>query len=100
VAYPVMVSDGVCDHLWIRWYFSHFHVPNPFRVPGYNASGNTLDMKSMLVGKHGIRWAQTRRAEVLKAFPEYRNEYDRTHNALSDAIEQAERFQRMRGVPA
>lgn len=97
-AYPVMVADGQHDFMYIRWYFSHFNVLNPFVVPGYNPAGHSIDMKSMLTGKHPeLRISQTRRASVIERFPQYRSQYSRTHRADEDVIEQADRFQKMRG---
>jgi ribonuclease T len=98
-AYPVMVSDGTADFMWISWYFAHFQVFNPFKVFGYNPGGNTLDLKSFAMGKHPtLKWVQTRRTNLVKKFPEYQTEFTRTHHAQSDAIEQAERFQKMRAL--
>jgi ribonuclease T len=93
--YPVMVSDGQHDFLYLRWYFTRFNVRNPFEVPGYNPAAHGVDMKSMLVGLHGLQIADTRRAMVVAKFPEYRSEFVRTHHAFQDVIEQAERFERM-----
>jgi hypothetical protein len=95
--YPVMVADGQHDFMWLRWYFHKFKVRNPFVIPGYNPAGHGVDMKSFLMGKHpGLTISKTRRASVVAEFPEYRSEFTRNHTALEDAIEQAERFQRMR----
>lgn len=94
--YPVMVADGQHDFMWLRWYFDHFNVRNPFVIPGYNPAGHGIDMKSYLMGMHPrLSIRDTRRSRLLKLFPEYVSHFMRTHHALDDAIEQAERFQRM-----
>lgn len=96
-AYPVMVSDGTCDYMWIRWYFCQFAIMNPFVVPGYNPGGNTLDMKSFVMGKHQeLKWAQTRSSVYVDKYPQYKSEFVRTHNALADVLEQADRFHKLR----
>lgn len=98
-AYPVMVADGQHDFMYIRWYFKHFYVINPFVVPGYNPAGHGIDMKSMLMGKHPeLRMSETRRAHVVAKFPQYKSSFERTHRADQDVIEQAERFVQMRGA--
>jgi hypothetical protein len=98
VVHPVMVSDGTYDFMWVRWYYANFHVPNPFQT-NENPSGNSLDMKSFVMGlKPGLRWPLTRHSLLVSRFPEFKSEYPHAHNALDDAIEQADRFQKMRGL--
>lgn len=89
VVRPVMVSEGTFDYMWVRWYFYHFGVRSPF-------GPNSLDTKSMYFGKYPVRWSQTTSKSILAAHPEWGSKFPHNHNALDDAIEQAERFQRMR----
>jgi hypothetical protein len=86
---PVMVSEGTFDYMWVTWYLHHFKVRSPF-------GPNSLDTKSMYFGKYPVRWSQTTSRSILAAHPEWQSEFKHTHNALMDAIEQAERFHRMR----
>ena len=90
---PVMVSMGTFDYMWVQWYFHHFKVRSPFPV-------NTLDMKSMYFGKKNVRWSQTTGSSILAKHPEWRSAFQHTHNALDDAIQQAELFHRMLNSPA
>jgi hypothetical protein len=92
-----MVADGQHDFMWLRWYLNNFNVRNPFVTPGYNPAGHGVDMKSMLLGMHPhLTMSKTRRASVVAEFPQYKTQFERTHSALDDAVEQAERFYRMR----
>ncbi len=87
VVSPVMVSNGTFDYMWVTWYFKHFGVRSPF-------GPNSLDMKSLHFGRARCKWSQTRGAIIGKIYAsdiENKNK----HNALDDALYQAEIFERM-----
>lgn len=84
---PVMVSQGTSDFMWVQWYFHHFEVRSPFDM-------NSVDMKSMHFQKTKCRWSQTAMRIMKTHYPD--NPFTNTHNALDDAISQAEIFHRIR----
>jgi ribonuclease T len=90
VVRAVMVSMGTFDYMFVHWYFWHFDVRSPFTV-------NTLDMKSAYFGRERCRWSQTTSSSMRAKHPDWVSDFKHTHNALDDAIEQAERFKRMLG---
>ena len=83
-AKPVFVGfNATFDWSFVNWYFHTFQSENPFGVGG-------LDIKSFYMGMSGCSWEQTRSSRLpLK----YRSPKPHTHNALSDALEQAEIFE-------
>lgn len=87
VVRPVMVSNGTFDYMWVTWYFHHFGVQSPF-------GPNSLDMKSAHFGRTRCKWSQTRGSILGKL---YAPDIERVnqHNALDDALYQAEIFERM-----
>ncbi len=77
--------NAVFDWPFVNWYFDKYGVDNPFGIGG-------LDIKSFYMGMSGCTWDGTRSSQLPA---KYRGEQAHTHNALSDAIEQAEIFERM-----
>jgi len=88
---PVMVSNGTFDYMFVTWYFHHFHVRSPFTV-------NSLDCKSFYLGMNRtVRWGQTSARSIKARHPEwFSNAQKHNHNALDDALGQAEWFHKMR----
>ncbi len=78
VGYPV-----VFDWMFIHWYFVRFTGQSPF---GFSSA---LDMKTIYQQKAGVTIDQAGRDDLP---PELRSAREHTHNALDDAIEQAEIF--------
>ena len=80
---PVMVAyPATYDWMWLAWYFGAF-AANPFGHSG------CLDVKTLYQAKAGVVWA---RAVKQHMPPELRSGRPHTHNALDDALEQAELF--------
>jgi DNA polymerase III epsilon subunit-like protein len=72
------------------WMFinSYFH-----RYLGYNPFGHSaLDIKAYFMGQAGVTWAETSMKHISSHFL---NETHLSHNALSDAQDQAQIFQRL-----
>jgi DNA polymerase III alpha subunit (gram-positive type) len=83
---PVFVGfNAAFDWAFVNWYFDTFQTENPFGV-------SALDIKSFYMGMAGCAWKETRSSRLPN---KYRSEKPHTHNALSDAIEQAEIFEKM-----
>lgn len=51
-----------------------------------------LDIKAYFMGKTGSKWGETTKKQVKEKFPSTQKH---THNALDDALEQAEIFEKM-----
>lgn len=86
-ATPVFVGfNAAFDWSFINYYFHHFLGRNPF---GFAA----LDIKSLYMGFTGCSWRDTRSSEVVKAL---QPQLHGNHNALDDALAQAELFQLIR----
>lgn len=81
VGYPV-----VFDWLFLHWYFVRFLGESPF---GFSSA---LDMKTMYQQKAGVTLDRAGRAELPAQLASGRAH---THNALDDAVEQAEIFNRL-----
>jgi hypothetical protein len=81
VGYPV-----VFDWMFIHWYFVRYCGNSPFGFSG------ALDIKTMFQQKAGVTISEAGRADLPA---EFRSEREHTHNALDDAIEQAEIFVRI-----
>ncbi len=77
--------NAAFDWAFVSWYFDTFKTENPFGV-------GALDIKSFYMGMSGCAWEQTRSSRLPD---KYRGEAPHTHNALSDAVEQAGIFERM-----
>jgi ribonuclease T len=73
------------DWSFVNWYFHIFLGTNPFGI-------GALDIKAYYMGFSGVAWAETSSSRLPKEFQPSRA---LTHNALDDAIAQAEIFRRM-----
>jgi DNA polymerase III epsilon subunit-like protein len=83
-AKPVFVGfNAPFDWMFYNWYAHHFAGHNPF---GFAA----LDIKAFYMGKFGAGWADTKKSRLDPRFS-----FDLGHNALGDAIEQAQAFRKM-----
>lgn len=76
VAYPLGF-----DWMFMQWYFVNFTGGSPFSY------ASALDIKTIYQQRSGAVLDDTSRANLP---PELRPEHPHTHNALDDAIEQAE----------
>lgn len=86
---PVFVAfNATFDWSFTHWYFIKFLGRDPFGISG-------LDIKAYFMGKHNTTWSDTVKKNV-QTF--YSSLASHTHNALDDAIEQAEIFEKMRKV--
>jgi ribonuclease T len=83
---PVFVAfNATFDWSFTHWYFIKFLGRDPFGISG-------LDIKAYYMGLKKTRWGQTTKKQIRATFtPGHRH----THNALEDAIEQAEIFAQM-----
>lgn len=81
---PVLVAyPASFDFLFVHWYLVRFTGASPF------GHSNCLDIKSMYAVKARVPYARA----VKKAMPAHlRPRRPHTHNALDDAVEQAELF--------
>lgn len=77
--------NATFDWSFVNWYFDTYRVENPFGIGG-------LDIKAFYMGMSGCAWEETRSSRLPA---KYRNEGTHSHNALSDAIEQAGIFERI-----
>jgi DNA polymerase III epsilon subunit-like protein len=86
-ATPVFVGfNATFDWAFINWYFYTYLNHNPFGIGG-------IDIKSYYMGLTSCSWSETRSSSIpIK----YKGTTQHTHNALDDAIEQAEMFENMR----
>ncbi len=84
---PVFVAfNATFDWMFIAYYFHRFLGRNPFGISG-------LDVKAYYMGKLGTSWSETAKKNLDKRF--LSNNHRHTHNALDDAIEQAEIFRKL-----
>ncbi len=84
---PVFVGfNAVFDWAFVNFYFHQFLGENPFGFGG-------IDIKSYYMGMTGASWEDTRSSRISA---ELKGPSLHTHNALDDAVEQAEMFRRMR----
>lgn len=75
------------DWSFINYYFHRFAGENPF---GFSA----LDIKAYYMGRMGCSWSDTRSSKIAAVLrPKTRG----THDALDDALYQAELFRLIRG---
>lgn len=88
-AKPVFVGlNAPFDWSFINYYFVRFAANNPF---GYTA----LDIKALYMGATGGTWGQTGSSQIAKHLhPKKKG----THDALDDALYQAELFRLTRGL--
>jgi len=85
---PVFVGfNATFDWAFVNFYFHQYLGENPFGIGG-------IDIKSYYMGLSGVTWEGTRSSRIPKEFKDSSRRH--THNALDDAIEQAELFRRMR----
>jgi hypothetical protein len=86
-ARPVLVGYPVVfDWMFLHWYFVHFVGTSPF---GFSSA---LDMKSIYQAKARVTISNAGRDDLPKELTPHR---PHTHNALDDAVEQAEIFNRL-----
>ncbi len=81
IGYPV-----VFDWMFLHWYFVRFAGESPF---GFSSA---LDIKTMYQQKASVTLSEAGRDDLPA---ELRAEREHTHNALDDAVEQAEVFARI-----
>jgi DNA polymerase III epsilon subunit-like protein len=87
---PIFVGfNATFDWAFVNFYFHQYLGENPFGIGG-------IDIKSYYMGLSGGSWQDTRSSRIPKAFKDSARRH--THNALDDAIEQADMFQRMRAA--
>lgn len=86
-ARPVLVGYPVVfDWMFLHWYFVHFVGSSPF---GFSSA---LDMKSIYQAKARVAISDAGRDDLPA---DIRGDRSHTHNALDDAVEQAEIFNRL-----
>lgn len=86
-AKPVFVGfNATFDWAFVNFYFHQYLGENPFGFGG-------IDIKSYYMGMTGCAWEDTRSSRIRS---ELKGPSPHTHNALDDAVEQAEMFKRMR----
>ncbi len=86
-ARPVLIGYPVVfDWMFLHWYFVHFVGSSPF---GFSSA---LDMKTIYQAKAWVTIDEAGRDDLP---PDLRGDRAHTHNALDDAIEQAEIFNRL-----
>lgn len=84
---PVFVGfNAAFDWGFVNWYFLTYSGRNPFGVA-------PLDIKSYYAGLSGVPWSDTRSSRLPSKF---QSTTEHKHDALTDAIEQAEVFRKMR----
>lgn len=77
--------NATFDWSFTHWYFMKFLGRDPFGISG-------IDIKAYFMGMKKVKWGETTKKNVKKFFPSTQRH---THNALEDAIEQAEIFKKM-----
>jgi hypothetical protein len=83
-ARPVLVGYPVVfDWMFLHWYFTRYAGESPFGFSG------ALDMKTMYQQKAGVVLSGAGRADLPS---ELQSSREHTHNALDDAVEQADIF--------
>jgi hypothetical protein len=86
-ARPVMIGYPIVfDWMFLHWYFVRFCGSSPFGFSG------ALDMKTMYQRRAGVTLDRAGRENLP---PELVPDLPHTHDALTDAIEQAEIFARL-----
>lgn len=86
-ALPVLVAYPLAfDWMWLYWYWMRFTARSPF------GHSRHLDIKSLYAAKAGAMVAQSTKRQMPAALLSDR---PHTHNALDDALEQAELFQNL-----
>lgn len=83
---PIFVGfNSPFDWMFVADYFHRYRGCNPF---GHSA----LDIKSFYMGLKGVSWAETSMSRVSRVYLDGRR---LSHNALEDALVQAELFEKM-----
>lgn len=83
---PIFLAfNAPFDWMFVNDYFNSYLGRNPF---GHNA----LDIKAFYMGASGVSWRETSGSKMRQLFSEDR---ELTHNALEDAVEQADIFERI-----
>ena len=83
---PICVAfNAPFDWTFVNDYFHRYLGHNPF---GHSA----LDMKAFFMGMQGVKWGETGFKKVTEHFD---IDHPLTHNALQDALDQAELFRKM-----
>lgn len=83
---PVFVGfNATFDWSFVNWYFHTYLGDNPFGIGG-------IDIKAYYMGIAGCTWEDTRSSRIPA---EFKGNSRHTHNALDDAVEQAEMFELM-----
>jgi ribonuclease T len=83
---PVLVGfNATFDWQFINWYFHKYLGENPFGI-------GALDVKAYYMGLSGCSWRETASSRLPLQFQSTR---DLTHNALDDAINQAEILEKL-----
>jgi DNA polymerase III alpha subunit (gram-positive type) len=80
-AWPVFVGfNAPFDWMFVADYFWRYLGRNPFGI-------SALDLKSLYMGRLGVsRWDETRKGQISERLDV---QFEGTHNALSDARDQA-----------
>lgn len=80
---PVFVGlNAAFDWSFINYYFIRYYGSNPFGIAA-------LDIKALFMGTHGCSWQETRSSNMKKITGALT---EGTHDALEDAMYQAELF--------
>ena len=83
---PVFVGfNASFDWAFINWYFHQYLGENPFGI-------GALDIKAYYMGFSGSAWQDTTSSRLPGRFKPM---HQRTHNALDDAVAQAEVFNKL-----
>lgn len=84
---PVLAAFPLSyDWMWIYWYFMRFTGESPF------GHSRCIDIKTLYAAKAGVPVAWSTKRQMPR---DVRSARRHTHNALDDAIEQAELFQNL-----
>lgn len=83
---PIFVAfNAGFDWMFMSYYFYHYFGRNPF-------GHSSLDIKAYYMGKFGVPWAETSMRYIS---PLFLGNQPLTHNALSDAVDQANIFMQL-----